>query len=231
MTTRILVVDNYDSFVFNLVRYLAQLGAECDRAAQRRGRARRGRAGFDGVLLSPGPGTPEDAGVCVDMVAGLRRRGAAGARRLPGPPGDRRWRTARSSTGRPSCCTARPAWSSTTAQGVLAGLPSPFTATRYHSLAVEPDDRARRARGHRHGPRAASSWRCGTASCRSRACSSTPSRCSPRAATGCSPTGSEAAATTEAVGALGGPGPARPPLKPLSGTASTTTTTEPAGLG
>ena len=64
---RILVVDNYDSFVFNLVQYLAQLGADVE--------VRRNDAvtpaeteGFDGVLLSPGPGTPDDAGVCLDLV-------------------------------------------------------------------------------------------------------------------------------------------------------------------
>jgi para-aminobenzoate synthetase component II len=64
---RVLVVDNYDSFVFNLVQYLAQLGTECtvvrndevDLAAV---------ASYDGVLLSPGPGTPEKAGVCVQLV-------------------------------------------------------------------------------------------------------------------------------------------------------------------
>ena len=66
---RILVVDNYDSFVFNLVQYLAQLGADVvvrrndeitvDEARQ---------LGADGILLSPGPGRPEDAGVCVELV-------------------------------------------------------------------------------------------------------------------------------------------------------------------
>lgn len=67
MATRILVVDNYDSFVFNLVQYLGQLGAECivvrndeitaDEASK-----------YDGVLISPGPGTPEKAGVSVEMI-------------------------------------------------------------------------------------------------------------------------------------------------------------------
>ena len=65
--TRILVVDNYDSFVFNLVQYLGQLGA--DTVVRRNDEVTTGEArGYDGVLLSPGPGAPEDAGVSVEMV-------------------------------------------------------------------------------------------------------------------------------------------------------------------
>ena len=64
---RILVVDNYDSFVFNLVQYLAQLGAEIE--VLRNDAVTVEEAGtFDGILLYPGPGTPEDAGVCMDLV-------------------------------------------------------------------------------------------------------------------------------------------------------------------
>ena len=64
---RILVVDNYDSFVFNLVQYLAQLGA--DVVVRRNDEVTPDEAReFDGVLLSPGPGTPEDAGVCMAIV-------------------------------------------------------------------------------------------------------------------------------------------------------------------
>ncbi len=68
MTARILVVDNYDSFVFNLVQYLYQLGAECEVLRNDEVSTAHAQDGFDGVLLSPGPGTPEQAGVCVDMV-------------------------------------------------------------------------------------------------------------------------------------------------------------------
>ena len=64
---RILVVDNYDSFVFNLVQYLGQLGA--DTVVLRNDEVTTDDTdGFDGVLLSPGPGRPEDAGVSVAMV-------------------------------------------------------------------------------------------------------------------------------------------------------------------
>ncbi|MDQ1709358.1 MAG: para-aminobenzoate synthetase component, partial [Frankiaceae bacterium] len=69
MAARVLVVDNYDSFVFNLVQYLGQLGAEC--LVRRNDEVTPEDLpglGVDGVLLSPGPGIPEAAGVCVDMV-------------------------------------------------------------------------------------------------------------------------------------------------------------------
>ena len=65
---RILVVDNYDSFVFNLVQYLAQLGRRAGGAAQRRRRAGRGGRSTTACCSRPGPGTPEEAGVCVDLV-------------------------------------------------------------------------------------------------------------------------------------------------------------------
>jgi para-aminobenzoate synthetase component 2 len=64
---KILVIDNYDSFVFNLVQYLAQLGAEC--TVVRNDELKVTDAdNYDGVLISPGPGTPERAGISVDMV-------------------------------------------------------------------------------------------------------------------------------------------------------------------
>jgi|SRR5699024_9631314 len=139
MTVRILVVDNYDSFVYNLVQYLAQIGAEVEvwRNDDHRFHADDWHTGFDGVLLSPGPGTPEAAGVCVDLV-----RSRAGE--LPifgvclglqsiavayGGVVDRA----------PELLHGKTSPVEHTGSGVLAGLPSPFTATRYHSLAVDPD--------------------------------------------------------------------------------------------
>jgi para-aminobenzoate synthetase component 2 len=65
--TRILVIDNYDSFVFNLVQYLQQLGAQCTVVRNDEVEASEAQK-YDGVLISPGPGTPEEAGVSVAMI-------------------------------------------------------------------------------------------------------------------------------------------------------------------
>ena len=70
MTARILVVDNYDSFVFTIVGYLQQLGADCEVVRNDAVYAADG-ADFDGVLVSPGPGTPEEAGVSMAMIEPL----------------------------------------------------------------------------------------------------------------------------------------------------------------
>jgi para-aminobenzoate synthetase component 2 len=131
---QILVVDNYDSFVYNLVHYLAQLGADCV--------VRRNDAvsieeldGFDGVLLSPGPGTPESAGVSVAMVR------AAAERRMPLLGvclGHQAIAAAYGATVNraPELLHGKVSQVLHNGEGVLAGLPSPFTATRYHSLAA-----------------------------------------------------------------------------------------------
>ena len=67
---RVAVIDNYDSFVYNLVQYLAQIGADVEvwRNDDPRFADPAFATGFDGILLSPGPGTPEEAGICVDVV-------------------------------------------------------------------------------------------------------------------------------------------------------------------
>ena len=133
--TRILVVDNYDSFVFNLVQYLGQLGA--DTVVRRNDEVRPSDAqGYDGVLLSPGPGTPEDAGVSVEMVAECETRGVPllgvclGHQAIAVAHGARVSRAPELLHGRTSEVEHR-------GEGVLRALPTPFTATRYHSLAVE----------------------------------------------------------------------------------------------
>ncbi|MCQ4083236.1 aminodeoxychorismate/anthranilate synthase component II [Streptomyces sp. RB6PN25] len=138
MSARILVVDNYDSFVFNLVQYLYQLGAECEVLRNDEVELRHAQDGFDGVLLSPGPGTPEQAGVCVDMVRHCASTGVPvfgvclGLQSIAVAYGGVVDRAPELLHGKTSLVTHE-------GKGVFAGLPSPYTATRYHSLAVERD--------------------------------------------------------------------------------------------
>ncbi|MEV6089427.1 aminodeoxychorismate/anthranilate synthase component II [Streptomyces cellulosae] len=137
MSARILVVDNYDSFVFNLVQYLYQLGAECEVLRNDEVSTSHAQDGFDGVLLSPGPGTPEEAGVCVDMV---RHCAATGVPVLGVCLGMQSMQVAYGGVvGRaPELLHGKTSPVTHEGKGVFAGLPSPFTATRYHSLAAEP---------------------------------------------------------------------------------------------
>ncbi|MEW2548068.1 aminodeoxychorismate/anthranilate synthase component II [Streptomyces sp. NPDC047002] len=137
MSARVLVVDNYDSFVFNLVQYLYQLGAECEVVRNDEVTTAHAQDGFDGVLLSPGPGTPEQAGVCVDMV---RHCAATGVPVFGVCLGMQAMAVAYGGVvGRaPELLHGKTSPVEHGGQGVFAGLPSPFTATRYHSLAAEP---------------------------------------------------------------------------------------------
>ncbi|MEU8677448.1 aminodeoxychorismate/anthranilate synthase component II [Streptomyces sp. NPDC048560] len=138
MSARILVVDNYDSFVFNLVQYLYQLGAECEVLRNDEVTTAHAQDGFDGVLLSPGPGAPEQAGVCIDMVRHCAATGVPvfgvclGMQSMAVAYGGVVDRAPELLHGKTSPVTHE-------GVGVFAGLPSPFTATRYHSLAAEPD--------------------------------------------------------------------------------------------
>ena len=141
---RILVIDNYDSFVYNVVHYLAQIGAEVE--VWRNDDVRFDNAewflGYDGVLLSPGPGTPEDAGVCIDVVRQVGGRVpifgiCLGLQAIAVAHG--------AVVGRaPELLHGKTSQVHHDGRGVFAGLPDPFTATRYHSLAIEvatvPDD-------------------------------------------------------------------------------------------
>jgi para-aminobenzoate synthetase component II len=135
---KILVIDNYDSFVYNLVQYLAQIGAEVEvwRNDDQRFADPDFADGFDGILLSPGPGTPEDAGVCVDVVKNQAGRlpifgVCLGLQSIGVAYGGVVGRAPELLHGKTSQIQHQ-------GIGVLAGLPSPFTATRYHSLAIEP---------------------------------------------------------------------------------------------
>ncbi len=137
MTTRILVVDNYDSFVFNIVQYLAQLGAECT-VFRNDAFSLAQSDDFDGVLISPGPGTPELAGLSVELVKHSARTGkpllgvCLGHQAIAVAFGASVSRAPELLHGKTSQIIHH-------SQGVLAGLPEPFTATRYHSLAVEKE--------------------------------------------------------------------------------------------
>jgi para-aminobenzoate synthetase component II len=135
--TRILVVDNYDSFVYNLVQYLGQLGAD---VVVRRNDAvspsELDSLDVSGVLISPGPGKPADAGNSMAFVTACAERAmplfgvclghqAIGA--VFGASVDRA----------PELLHGKTSEVHHDGTGVLEGLPTPFTATRYHSLAVE----------------------------------------------------------------------------------------------
>ena len=136
MTARILIVDNYDSFVFNIAQYLAQLGADVE--VRRNDEVATDAAlTYDGVLLSPGPGDPHDAGVCMDMVTACAGRVplfgvCLGHQAIGAVFGGTVSRA-------PELLHGKTSMVHHTGAGVLAGLPNPFRATRYHSLAVERD--------------------------------------------------------------------------------------------
>ncbi len=134
--TRVLVVDNYDSFVYNLVHYLAQLGAECVvRRNDEVGPDELDALGVDAVLLSPGPGVPERAGVSVPLVHACAERGTPllgvclGHQAIAVAYGGRVIQAPELLHGKTS-----EVWHA--GAGILADLPDPFTATRYHSLAA-----------------------------------------------------------------------------------------------
>ncbi|MEO3937379.1 aminodeoxychorismate/anthranilate synthase component II [Dermatophilaceae bacterium Soc4.6] len=134
--TRILVVDNYDSFVFTIVGYLQQLGAECD-VVRNDACSPADGADYDGVLVSPGPGTPEEAGVSMAMIEACAGRAqpmlgvCLGHQALGVVMG--------ATVGRaPELLHGKTSKVHHDGTGVLEGLASPFTATRYHSLTIDP---------------------------------------------------------------------------------------------
>jgi para-aminobenzoate synthetase component 2 len=133
--TKILVVDNYDSFVFNIVQYLQQLGAEV--VVKRNDEVNASSINeFDGVLLSPGPGTPEDAGACIEIVnAAIEKQKpllgvCLGHQAIGAALGGKVSRAPELLHGKTSQVQHKN-------EGVFEDLKSPFRATRYHSLAIE----------------------------------------------------------------------------------------------
>jgi para-aminobenzoate synthetase component 2 len=133
--TKILVVDNYDSFVFNLVQYLQQLGAEV--VVKRNDEVNAESINeYDGVLLSPGPGTPENAGACIEIVnAAIEKQKpllgvCLGHQAIGAALGGKVSRAPELLHGKTSQVQHKN-------EGVFKDLKSPFRATRYHSLAIE----------------------------------------------------------------------------------------------
>jgi para-aminobenzoate synthetase component 2 len=134
--TRILVVDNYDSFVYTIVGYLAQLGAETVVVRNDAVPPRAERGGYDGVLVSPGPGTPADAGASIQVIrdcadAGTPMLGVCLGHQALGEV------FGGVVSHAPELMHGKTSLIEHAGAGVLAGLPEPFAATRYHSLAVE----------------------------------------------------------------------------------------------
>ena len=133
---RVLVVDNYDSFVYTIVGYLEQLGAEC-RVVRNDAVEASAASTYDGVLVSPGPGTPEDAGISMAIIEECARTrtpmfgvclGHQALGVVFGATVDRA----------PELLHGKTSLVHHDGTGVLQGLTTPFTATRYHSLTIEP---------------------------------------------------------------------------------------------
>jgi anthranilate synthase component 2 len=134
----ILMIDNYDSFTYNLVQYLGELGAEV--GTVRNDEVSVGEIADmkpEGIVISPGPCTPNEAGICVDVVRALGPMipmfGVCLGHQCIGQAfGARVVRAERIMHGKTSMIYHR-------SQGVFSGLPQPFEATRYHSLVLEPE--------------------------------------------------------------------------------------------
>ena len=136
---RVLVIDSYDSFVYNLVQYLGELGAEpiVVRNDAARPSTRRSRSSPMRVLLSPGPGRPEDAGI---LCAAIPAFADAACRCSVCVSATRRSATCtvRSIVRAPALMHGKTSPIEHDGDGVFAGLPSPLTATRYHTLVIDP---------------------------------------------------------------------------------------------
>ncbi|GAB2698628.1 aminodeoxychorismate/anthranilate synthase component II [Nocardia thraciensis] len=138
---RVLVVDNYDSFVFNLVQYLGQLGVEAivwRNDDPQLANVDEVVTGFDGVLISPGPGTPNRAGKSIDLVRACAEQrtpllGVCLGHQAIGAA------FGATVTRAPELLHGKTSSVFHIGSGVLAGLPDPFIATRYHSLTVLED--------------------------------------------------------------------------------------------
>lgn len=133
----ILLIDNYDSFTFNLFHLIGELGEEVKVVRNDALTAAEAlNLGAEAIVLSPGPCTPNEAGICLDLVrlAGERRTPlfgvCLGMQSIAQSYGGVIRRAGKLMHGKTSEIDHR-------GEGVFAGLPSPFTATRYHSLVAE----------------------------------------------------------------------------------------------
>jgi anthranilate synthase component 2 len=138
---RVLVIDNYDSFTFNLVQYLGELGAECDvhrNDAITVDTILKNRV-WDRVLLSPGPCTPNEAGVCLELITRTANEKTPmpilgvclGHQSIGQAFGGSIVRAPKLMHGKTSAITHG-------GEGVFRDLPNPMIATRYHSLVIDP---------------------------------------------------------------------------------------------
>jgi anthranilate synthase/aminodeoxychorismate synthase-like glutamine amidotransferase len=134
---RVVVIDNYDSFTYNLVQYLLALGCECDvRLNDKTTSAEVAAAAPDGILLSPGPGTPDDAGVTLDVIEKLGGKVpilgvCLGHQSIGQAYGGRVIRAPRLMHGKTSL-------SEHDGKALYANVPSPFEATRYPAAMSPP---------------------------------------------------------------------------------------------
>jgi len=134
---RVVVIDNYDSFTYNLVQYLGELGARVDVCSNSVPLAAIERLEPDGIVLSPGPGSPDDAGITLEAVRHFSGQVpllgvCLGHQAIAQCFGARVMRASRLMHGRTSPIQHL-------GDGLFSGLPSPFRATRYHSLIVDGD--------------------------------------------------------------------------------------------
>ena len=133
----ILLIDNYDSFTFNLVHVLGDLGERCEVVRNDQITAAQALArGPEAIVLSPGPRTPNEAGVCLELIAAAAGRVpllgvCLGHQAIGQAFGGKVVRGAAPMHGKVSAVTHD-------GTGLFDGVPTPFDAARYHSLVVEP---------------------------------------------------------------------------------------------
>jgi anthranilate synthase component 2 len=134
---RLLMIDNYDSFTYNLVQYLGELGAEVEVLRNDKAKLDELLARApDGLVISPGPGRPADAGVTIPAILGFAEQGIPVLGVCLGHQGIGEAFGGRV-VGARTLMHGKTSWIHHDERGLFAGLPSPFEATRYHSLVIE----------------------------------------------------------------------------------------------